>query len=41
MYPEGFKQVAGLASAERHAYFMREVVDTQEVSGLHHDGWAA
>ncbi|MCX7290846.1 DUF2750 domain-containing protein [Janthinobacterium sp.] len=40
MHPEKFKQVAALSSAERHAYFVRKVADTQEVWGLHHDGWA-
>ncbi|PKV44755.1 uncharacterized protein DUF2750 [Janthinobacterium sp. 61] len=40
MHPEKFKQVAGLPSAERHAYFVRKVADTQEVWGLYHDGWA-
>ena len=40
MHPEKFKQVARLPSAERHAYFVRKVADTQEVWGLHHDGWA-
>lgn len=40
MHPEKFKQVAGLPSAERHAYFVRKVADTQEVWGLHHAGWA-
>ncbi|MDN2701594.1 MULTISPECIES: DUF2750 domain-containing protein [unclassified Janthinobacterium] len=40
MHPDKFKQVAGLPSAERHAYFVRKVADTQEVWGLHHDGWA-
>ncbi|MDN2671324.1 DUF2750 domain-containing protein [Janthinobacterium sp. SUN026] len=40
MHPDKFKQVAGLQSAERHAYFVRKVADTQEVWGLHHDGWA-
>jgi hypothetical protein len=40
VHPEKFKQVAGLPSAERHAYFVRKVADTQEVWGLHHDGWA-
>ena len=30
----------GLSSAERHGYFVRKVADTQEVWGLHHDGWA-
>ena len=40
MHPEKFKQVAGLPTAERHAYFVRKVADMQEVWGLHHDGWA-
>ncbi|UQV43303.1 DUF2750 domain-containing protein [Janthinobacterium lividum] len=40
MHPDKFKQVAGLPSAERHAYFVRKVADTQEVWGLYHDGWA-
>ncbi|MGK5035848.1 DUF2750 domain-containing protein [Janthinobacterium sp. LB3P118] len=40
MHPEKFKQVAGLPSAERHAYFVRKVADTQEVWGLFHAGWA-
>lgn len=40
MHPEKFKQVAGLPSAERHGYFVGKVADTQEVWGLHHDGWA-
>ncbi|MFA6070925.1 hypothetical protein AKG95_09755 [Janthinobacterium lividum] len=40
MHPEKFKQVARLPSAERHAYFVRKVADTQEVWGLHQDGWA-
>lgn len=40
MHPEKFKQVAGLPSAERHAYFVRKAADTQEVWGLHQDGWA-
>ena len=40
MHPEKFKQVAQLPSAERHTYFVRKVADTQEVWGLHHDGWA-
>ena len=40
MHPEKFQQVAQLPSAERHAYFVRKVADTQEVWGLHHDGWA-
>ncbi|PJD00311.1 DUF2750 domain-containing protein [Janthinobacterium sp. BJB1] len=40
MHPEKFKQVLGLPSAERHAYLVRKVADTQEVWGLHHDGWA-
>lgn len=40
MHPEKFKQVMGLPSAERHGYFVRKVADTQEVWGLHHDGWA-
>ena len=40
MHPEKFKQVAGLPSAERHAYFVRKVADTQQVWGLYHAGWA-
>ncbi|PLY39782.1 hypothetical protein CSZ94_24570 [Janthinobacterium sp. ROICE36] len=40
MHPEKFKQVARLPPAERHAYFVRKVADTQEVWGLQHDGWA-
>lgn len=40
MHPEKFKQVAGLSSVERHAYFVCKVADTQEVWGLHRDGWA-
>ncbi|WP_219134649.1 DUF2750 domain-containing protein [Janthinobacterium sp. UMAB-60] len=40
MHPEKFKQVARLPSAERHAYFVRKVADTQEVWGLQHGGWA-
>ncbi|OEZ49097.1 hypothetical protein JAB1_28340 [Janthinobacterium sp. MP5059B] len=40
MHPEKFKQVVGLPSAERHGYFVRKVADTQEVWGLHRDGWA-
>ncbi|MGK5061443.1 DUF2750 domain-containing protein [Janthinobacterium sp. LB3P112] len=40
MHPDKFKQVAGLSSAERHAYFVRKVADTQEVWGLCHDGWS-
>ncbi len=40
MRPEKFKQVAGLPTAERHAYFVRKVADTQEVWGLYHAGWA-
>ncbi|MBE3025617.1 DUF2750 domain-containing protein [Janthinobacterium sp. GW458P] len=40
MHPEKFKQVLGLPSAERHAYLVRKVADTQEVWGLYHDGWA-
>lgn len=40
MHPEKFKQVMDLPSAERHGYFVRKVADTQEVWGLHHEGWA-
>ncbi|WP_083286979.1 MULTISPECIES: DUF2750 domain-containing protein [unclassified Janthinobacterium] len=40
MHPEKFKQVMVLPSTERHGYFVRKVADTQEVWGLHHDGWA-
>ena len=40
MHPDKFKQVAQLPSAERHAYFVRKVADTQEVWGLYHAGWA-
>ena len=40
MHPDKFKQVAGLACAERHAYFVRKVADTQEVWGLYQVGWA-
>ncbi len=40
MHPEKFKQVAGLPCAERHAYFVRKVADTQEVWGLYQAGWA-
>ncbi|KHA78433.1 MULTISPECIES: DUF2750 domain-containing protein [Janthinobacterium] len=40
MHPDKFKQVAGLPSAERHAYFVRKAADTQEVWGLYRDGWA-
>ncbi|MBW3507387.1 DUF2750 domain-containing protein [Janthinobacterium lividum] len=40
MHPEKFKQVMGLLSGERHAYFVRKVADTQEVWGLYHAGWA-
>ncbi|WP_215408494.1 DUF2750 domain-containing protein [Janthinobacterium sp. JC611] len=40
MHPEKFRQVAGLPPAERHAYFVRKAADTQEVWGLHQEGWA-
>ena len=40
MHPEKFKQVAELPTADRHAYFVRKVADTQEVWGLYHAGWA-
>ena len=40
MHPDKFKQVAGLPCAERHAYFVRKVADTQEVWGLYQAGWA-
>lgn len=40
MHLDKLKQVAALPSAERHAYFVRKAADTQEVWGLHHDGWA-
>ena len=40
MHPEKFKQVVGLPTAERHAYFVRKVADTQAVWGLYHAGWA-
>jgi hypothetical protein len=40
VHPEKFKQVAGLPSTERHAYFVRKVADTQVVWGLYLAGWA-
>ncbi|NHQ89875.1 DUF2750 domain-containing protein [Janthinobacterium lividum] len=40
MHPEKNRQVAELSTPRRFAYFVRKVVDTQQVWGLHHNGWA-
>lgn len=40
MHPEKVKQVAQLPAQQRYGYFVRKAADTQEVWGLHHDGWA-
>lgn len=40
MHPEKVKLVAGLPSAERYGYFVRQAADTQQVWGLYQAGWA-
>nr|WP_314627792.1 DUF2750 domain-containing protein [uncultured Janthinobacterium sp.] len=40
MHPDKRRQVAGLPSTQRYGYFVRKVADTQELWGLHDDGWA-
>ena len=40
MHPEKIKQVTRLPAQQRYDYCVRRVADTQEVWGLHHDGWA-
>jgi hypothetical protein len=40
MHPEKIRQVTQLPAPERYGYCVRKVADTQQVWGLHHDGWA-
>ena len=40
MRPEKISQVSQLPAQERYDYCVRKVADTQQVWGLHHDGWA-
>jgi hypothetical protein len=40
VHPEKIKQVTQLPAQQRYDYCVRKLADTQEVWGLHHDGWA-
>lgn len=39
MHPEKIRRLAQMPARERYGYFVRKVVDTQQVWGLYRDGW--